>query len=208
MIEQTISHSIVESEKPIIRRRKLQRLKEYDYSLDGSYFVTICTKNREDLFGHIIGDTMQLKRDGKIVKECWEELPKHYPTIMLDEFVIMPNHVHGIIIIINDIVGARHASPLQRKHVSLGTIIGSFKSATTKRINEIRKTTSISIWQRNYYDHIIRNEKSLCRIREYIRTNPERWTCDKENPMFQGTDKFECWLNEEGKQNIKAQRIL
>jgi REP element-mobilizing transposase RayT len=170
--------------------------------------VTICTKDREDLFGHITSDEMYLNQYGKIVESSWKELPKHYPTIILDEFVVVPNHVHGIIIIINDLVGARHASPLQKKSNLLGNIIGSFKSAVTKKINEIRNTPGISIWQRNYYDHIIRNERSLYKIREYIRTNKERWAWDKENPMFKGKDEFDCWLNEEGKQKIESRSIL
>ena len=216
MIGQTISHNIVESEKPIIQKRKPLRLKEYNYSLEGSYFVTICVKDREDLFGQIVSGALSLNQYGKIVQSCWNELPNHYSNILLDEFVIMPNHVHGIITIIDDVVGATFRRPNTNgagrprpyKKITLGNIVAFFKYQSTKRINEIRKTPGLSVWQRNYYDHIIRNEKSLYRIREYIITNPEQWTRDKENPMFQGVDEFECWLNEEGEQKINSRKIL
>jgi REP element-mobilizing transposase RayT len=209
MIGQTISHRIIVSKKPIIKKRKPLRLKEYNYSLEGSYFVTICTKDREDLFGQIVCGALSLNKYGKIVQSCWNELPNHYSNILLDEFVIMPNHVHGIIIIIDDVVGAGlRPAPTRDKRYPLSEIIRAFKSFSGRRINEMRRTPGLSVWQRNYYDHIIRNEKSLYRIREYVRTNPERWTWDKENPMFQGTDEFECWLNEEGKQKINSRRIL
>jgi putative transposase len=152
-----------------MRRRKQIRLKGYDYLSDGTYFITICTKNREEIFGKIVNNEIYMKHYGDIVLECWKELPKHYPSIILDEFIVMPNHVHGIIIIINDIVGA-------------------FKSFSARRINEIRNTQGKPVWQRNYYDHIIRNKKSLNRIREYIITNSKRWQWDKNNP--EGVNQF------------------
>ncbi len=208
MIGQTISH-IVKSDRSIIKKRKPLRLKEYDYSLEGSYFVTICTKDRENLFAQIVGGEMSLNQYGKIVQSCWEELPNHYSTIMLDEFVVMPNHVHGIIIIIDDVVGAGlRPAPTRDKRYPLSEIIRAFKSFSARRINEKRNTLGISVWQRNYYEHIIRNERSLYKIREYIRTNPEQWIGDKENTLYQGTDEFDRWLNEEGKQKIKSRKIL
>jgi len=212
MIGQTISHSIVKPEKLIIKKRKPLRLKEYDYSLPGSYFVTVCTKDRVDLFGDIENGIIEENEHGRIVRTCWEKLPNHYPMIMLDEFVVMPNHVHGIIIIDNP-VGVIHESPLQmnklaRRQMLLPKIVGRFKQNIAKQINIMRGTYRETVWQRNYYEHIIRNEKSLYRIREYIRTNPEQWTWDKENTLYQDTDEFDRWLNEKGKQKIKSRKIL
>jgi REP element-mobilizing transposase RayT len=212
MIGQTISHIIVKSENPIIKKRKPLRLKEYDYLLDGSYFVTICTKGRENLFGIIIDSTMSENEFGVIVRSCWNDLPGHYKNISLDEFVVMPNHVHGIIIIDNP-VGVIHESPLQmnklaRRQMLLPKIVGRFKQNTAKQINIMRGTYGETVWQRNYYEHIIRNERSLYKIREYIRTNPVRWTWDKENTLYQDTDEFDRWLNEKGKQKIKSRKIL
>jgi len=209
MIGRTISHIIVQPEKSIIKKRKPIRLKEYDYSLEGSYFVTICTKDHEDVLGQIVDSEIRLNQYGEIVQSCWNELPSHYSNILLDEFVIMPNHVHGIIIIINDVVGAGlRPAPTRDKRYPLSEIIRAFKSFSARRINEIRNTLGLSVWQRNYYDHIIRNERSLYKIREYIRTNPEQWTWDKENRLFQGTDGFDRWLIDEVKQEITSQKIL
>ena len=128
-----------------MRRRKHIRLREYSYSLPGGYFVTICTKDRIELFGKVVDGEMIRNDYGNIVQLCWDKLPLHYPNIQLDEFQVMPNHVHGIIIIHDYPVGSRHASTLQRPSNTLGNIVGSFKSAVTKRINEIRKTPSVSI---------------------------------------------------------------
>ena len=176
-------------------RRKQIRLKDYDYSQPRGYFVTVCTKNRRPLFGEIRAESMYLNRDGQYAQSCWQAIPDHYPQVQLDEFIIMPNHVHGIIVILDvvDTVGARPASP-QQKNNTLGDIVGSFKSAVTKRYNESRKASGASIWQRGFYDHIIRGDNSLERIREYIATNPQRWQLDRENPEAQGTDEFSLWI--------------
>jgi REP-associated tyrosine transposase len=112
-------------------------------------------------------------------------IPKHFDTALVDEFIVMPNHVHGIVMIRD--VGARHAVPVSRRFGkpaagSLAAIVGSFKSATTRRINELRQTPGISVWQRNYYEHVVRGDDSLDRIREYITSNPARWDVDRENP--------------------------
>ncbi|MDI6767959.1 MAG: transposase [Bacteroidota bacterium] len=198
----------------MIKKRKHIRLKEYDYSLEGSYFVTICTKNREHFFGEIVNGELRLNGIGNIAKNCWQELEQHFSNIMLDEFVIMPNHVHGIIIISEkprrdvqlNIPTEDYFSKISPKPHSLGVIIRTYKAAVTT----ICKQNSYDDfqWQKGYYAHIIRNEKSLYRIREYIRTNPERWIWDKENTLYQGMDEFDRWLNEEGTQNIKIQRML
>jgi putative transposase len=157
-------------------QRKNIRLPGYDYSLPGAYFVTICTKGRIKLFGEIAEKKMIRNNYGDIVQSCWDDIPCHYPHVKLDEFVIMPDHIHGIIVINDNPVGSRHASTLLRGRSNvLGDIIGSFKSAATKRVNEIRHTSGSSVWQRGYYEHIIRDANSLNRIRKYIKYNPFEW---------------------------------
>jgi putative transposase len=189
---------------PEKHHRRSIRLKGYDYRRQGAYFVTICTHDRLCLFGEVVGGEMRLNEYGRIALGCWKEIPLHFPQAELDAFVVMPNHVHGIIVLT---VGARHAVPLQNgisekteqfgKPVagSIPTIIRSFKSATTRHINALRGTPGSPVWQRNYYEHIIRNEESLNRIREYIKTNPLRWAMDSENPYREGMDKFDEWMN-------------
>ena len=166
--------------------RKANRKKHYNYSSAGYYFVTICTKDRLSFFGKIEDGKMFLNECGEIVRKCWLEIPGHFPNVKIDEFVVMPNHFHGIIII-NDPVGNRHACSLQdiyenRQHQKLPVIIGSFKSAVTKLIH--RKYDNIFQWQKSYYDHIIRDESSLNNIQSYIRQNPQNWDTDKNNLMF------------------------
>ena len=185
--------------------RRSIRLKGYDYTRAGAYFVTICTKDRACLFGDVSDGVMRLNQMGQIVWQCWLAIPDHFPHVLLDEFVVMPNHVHGIIVIMaTHIVGARHAvgathaSPLQNddtptrprgpQRQSVASIVGSFKSAATKRINEQRGTPGAPVWQRNYYEHIIRDDESLNRIRQYIAENPLHWYLDRENPNAIGVD--------------------
>ena len=183
---------------PAIHHRRSLRLKGYDYAQAGAYFVTICTQDRACLFGEVVDGEMRLNEWGEIVSRTWHDLPNHVANVALDEFVVMPNHIHGIIVIDNVVgagsgVGARHAVPLQTVPPqterfgrpvagSIPTIIRSFKSAVTKQINEQRATPGMPVWQRNYYEHIIRNEASLARIRDYIVNNPMQWALDRENP--------------------------
>ncbi|MEJ5165965.1 MAG: transposase [Thermoanaerobaculia bacterium] len=163
------------------RNRKSIRLKGYDYSHPGGYFITICTYNRKHLFGKIINGKMALNDGGKIVQQYWLEIPKHFPNAGLDEFIIMPNHVHGIIMIHNN-VQANDYSPSKFKSPSktIGSTIRGFKIAVTKgfRFN----SNVYIVWQRNYYEHIIRNENELNKIREYIVNNPLQWRFDRESP--------------------------
>ncbi len=175
---------------PRIHKRKSIRLKEYDYALSAEYFVTICTYNREYLFGEIINEEMKLPSIGLIIQEEWLKTKSVRPEIELDEYVIMPNHLHGIIIIKeqlktknNATVGTHGRASLQREPKSLGSIIAGFKSITTKRINEMRNTPRLPVWQGGFYDHIIRNENDLNNIREYIFNNPLNWQIDEENPL-------------------------
>ena len=174
---------------PVRRHRRSMRLKGYDYSQPGLYFVTIVAQDRVCLFGHIEDDNMQLNEAGRIVETCWLAIPEHFPHVILDAFVIMPNHVHGIIVIMEH-VGAKNFSPLQSPirqssmprspSKTIGSIVRGFKIGVTKWF---RANTDIhAVWQRNYYDHIIRDEPSLNRIRQYIADNPARWDTDRENP--------------------------
>jgi len=181
---------------PEKHHRRSVRLRGYDYAQPGAYFVTICTHERECLLGEIVDGEMVLNEYGHIVRACWEVIADHFPHVTLDTFVIMPNHVHGIIMI-DSPVGARHASPLPSdvtpprgpKGGSVGAIVGSFKSAVTRRINEMRGTPGMTIWQRNYYEHIIRDEDDLHDIRRYILENPLKWALDRENPAAQPADR-------------------
>jgi len=160
------------------------RLKNYDYSSPGTYFITICTYNRQCLFGEIVNGEIRLNEYGEIANKYWYEIPKHYTNTQLDEYVIMPNHIHGIIFI----VGAIHELPLQqnefpqliqRRKMLLPKIIGRFKMNAAKQINQIRQNHGIPVWQRNYYEHIIRNDNELNKIREYIINNPLTWQTDE-----------------------------
>lgn len=203
------------TEKP--RRRSL-RLTDYDYSQEGAYFVTICSHGREVIF--------EDARHKKIIEKYWFDLPRHYPHIELDEFVIMPNHVHGIICLVGagyddrdtklsrsdkpalpqsgtgadsktaqspprraGLPGLRPAEPaptdaLQKeKRHSLAEVVRFFKIYSAREINRLRHTTGLPVWQRNYYEHVIRNEESLNKVREYIIANPLQWEMDTENPL-------------------------
>ena len=177
---------------PSKHNRRSIRLLGYDYSQPGAYFVTMVTYQRECLFGDVVDGEMRLNDFGKIAESCWHEIPDHFPHVKLGTHVVMLNHVHGIIIIKETVVvGARHASPLRDEKThprgfkpgSLGAIVGSYKSAATKRINEIEKSPGAVVWQRNYYEHIIRDDTEWNNIHLYIETNPINWTDDEENPI-------------------------
>ena len=160
---------------PNIHHRRSVRLYGYDYSQCGAYFVTICVNNRKRLFGDIVGGEMQLNEIGVAVKRAWECLQQQYPYVSIDEFVVMPNHLHGILII-TDGLDDLNSWRLNRK--SIGRLIGMFKTVTTKRFNEIRRSSGEKIWQRNYYEHIIRDEDDYLRILWYIQTNASNWPND------------------------------
>ncbi len=165
--------------------RRSIRLKNYDYSAKGAYFITVCTWNKKCLFGEITSGTMRLSQAGETAAKCWEEIPVHFPQVTPDTFVIMPNHLHGILIIKDVHVGAKNFSPKKGHRPrgtskTIGSVIRGFKTGVTKWA---RNNTNIeNIWQRNYYEHVIRNEYELDKIREYIVTNPARWERDRENP--------------------------
>ena len=171
-------------------RRCSIRLAGYDYSQAGYYFVTVCVNNRELLLGEIKNDCRGTvccapNKYGAIVCEEWKKLSQRFPNIELGEFIIMPNHIHMIII-----VGAGSSRPLNvgygngaigrgDRAPTLGQIMAYFKYGTTKRINELRNTGIKKFWQRNYYEHIIRDDNDLNRVREYIVNNPAKWLEDE-----------------------------
>jgi REP element-mobilizing transposase RayT len=162
-------------------------LKGYDYSEAGAYFITICANSRECLFGDVVGEEMRLKDAGQMVRDIWHRIPEHFPHADIDEFIVMPNHVHGIIVINPTGRGMACHAPTHRQFAkpitgSLSTIVGSFKSAITRQINLIRNTPGCSVWQRNYYEHVIRSEEEMNRIREYIIENPVKWSEDENHP--------------------------
>ena len=169
--------------------RKSIRLKEYDYSSAGAYFVTICTLERKCLFGKVVDGEMELNENGKIVKSEWLKTEEIRDNVSTDEFIIMPNHLHGILFIDEptDRRGTVHrASTAERfgqpTSNSIPTIIRSFKATVTKQTNELRNPPGLPVWQRNYFDRIVRNDDELNRIREYIIYNLFKWQPDKENP--------------------------
>ncbi|MGL5939434.1 MAG: transposase [Waterburya sp.] len=183
---------------PQYHHRRSIRLPEYDYSQSGIYFVTICTYHKQCLFGDIENGKMYLNQIGKIVREEWLKSAQIRREIELDEWVIMPNHLHGIVVIVeNDVVSSKDRdldkgaslAPLQgnmfrqRKPRSLSSFVGGFKSAVTRRIKGFCTQSSPLIWQRNYYESIVRDEEKLNQIREYISDNPQKWAEDPEKPQ-------------------------
>jgi len=198
------------------------RLRGYDYSQPGAYFITICVWNRECVFGKIDNSEMRLNEFGEIVSEKWRWLAQQYPYVKSDEFIVMPNHFHGILWI-RDIAcrgGSRPApteiqppglsrpapTDLQPPGLSrpapkdgikikpVGQLIGAFKTVSAKQINNIRNSSGISVWQRDFYDRIGRDENELSRIRQYIRNNPANWNADDENPICK-SPKYVVMLN-------------
>ncbi|MBU0530990.1 transposase [Patescibacteria group bacterium] len=168
-----------------MNKRKLLRIHGHDYAEPGYYFVTICTYGRDNIFGIIEHGKIILNDIGRMVEEEWIHTNDIREWFKTDTFVIMPNHFHGIIEIMEryPIVGANGRSPLQQMQPkSLSSCIAGYKSATTKRINVHRNTPKQPVWQRNYYEHVIRDETDLDRVREYIRLNPGQWEYDRENP--------------------------
>ena len=189
-------------------RVETTRLKGWDYTSDGYYFVTICTHNREHLLGHIQHGKMILNPCGQMVENGWFDLPNHYPNIRLDAFCVMPNHIHGIIVIDNTTTnvvetgfkpvsnissgelietgfkpvstGALSTDPSSAKRHGLFEMVRALKTFSARRINELRNTPGQPVWQSRFHDHIVRNDAALQRIRQYIANNPQTW----DNDMF------------------------
>jgi len=202
---------------PPLRQRKSIRLKNYDYSQAGIYFVTICIQNRLHLFGEIVDGKMALNDAGEIANVCWGEIPLHYPNVQLHQYIIMPNHLHGII----EIVGAEYFPPVHtnpeyfppvhtnpeyfppvRGKSPLGNIVRGYKIGVTKWFQENKNNpVGKSIWQRNYWEHIVRNENENNRISQYIIDNPAKWqndklNCGSGNQVMEAQTKYgeEAWM--------------
>ena len=213
---------------PELHRRRSVRLPGYDYAQAGAYFVTVCTQDRACLFGAIVDGEMRPNDAGAMVRTVWDGLPTHYPGVERDAFVVMPNHVHGIIALTggeaegDNAVGARSPRPSGRqtalpgyrgaadgslrragrprpyevpssegveapqemagRHLTLGQVVAVFKYQSTTLINRERGTSGVRLWQRNYYEHVIRDDADLGRIREYVESNPARWELDQLHP--------------------------
>jgi REP element-mobilizing transposase RayT len=173
-------------------RRRSIRLTGYDYRSAGAYFVTICTHGRECLLGEVVDGAMAPNRLGRVVERAWYDLPARFPGIALDAFVVMPNHVHGIVRLVGaPLAGAHPAGADPAGGVALGDVVGAFKSLTTRAmLGVVREAVDSPIvgplWQRNYYEHIVRDDDELERIRAYIVDNPMRWDDDDENLHEQG----------------------
>jgi putative transposase len=188
---------------PILGRRSI-RLKNWDYSRAGGYYVTLVTFRRQNLFGEILNNEMQLTEAGRIVQGVWQQLPARYPNVVTDVMVVMPNHCHGILFIVEDppVVGAihelplrhngMHALPLQdnesseeyrlrRRRMLIPKIVGYLKMNSARPINQLLNSSGVPVWQRNYYEHIIRDEAECNRITRYIIENPAQWETDDEN---------------------------
>ena len=194
---------------PDRHHRRSIRLRNRDYSRAGAYFITLCVENREHLFGDVVDGEMRLNEPGKWADECISVLPQRFPDLFVDTHVIMPNHVHMVAVIRDDpvvgtAVGAIHELPLRelpvryspplesplidpeirrltRRAMLIPKMIGYYRMNVAKQINQMRGTPGVPVWQRNYYERIIRNDDELNRVREYIRDNPRKWLLDSEN---------------------------
>ena len=180
---------------PQKHHRRSIRLKDYDYSQAGAYYVTINVQNRECLFGEIVDYEMILNDAGKMIEAQWLALLERFPNIELDVYQVMPNHFHGVIVIVEHEFGAYTGpgagiKPAPTHKPTLGDIVGAFKSITTHEYIQGVDTKNWQqfykrLWQRNYYEHVVRGEADLNRIRDYIQSNPANWDEDEENPNRQ-----------------------
>ena len=222
---------------PKRRRSESIRLKGYDYSQPGAYFVTICSYNRIPIFGHVVDGEMHLNEYGKVVDEFWDNVALHFPNVEIDVSVVMPNHVHAVIVIKDTgegtsplqknrptlgqkdagegtsplqknrstlgqkdkgegtsplqgnrpVLGQRDkgegTSPLQKNKPTLGQIVAYYKYQTIKLIKQMGVRHDKPVWQKDYYDHIIRNEDDLNEVRQYVLYNSSKWEMDKNNPV-------------------------
>jgi len=167
--------------------RKLNRWTGYDYNTPGWYFITICTKDRVEYFGKVENDKMILNRWGEMAQNFWQDLPRHFTNCKLDDFVVMPNHIHGIIEIIENLnnkdgginVGNADLRSLQHTKMFLPKIIHGFKSSLSREINKLQYFE----WQKSFHDHVIRGEKDYNAIKYYIQQNPAKWAEDRNNPI-------------------------
>jgi putative transposase len=179
-------------------RRKPIRLQGYDYSQSGAYFVTICVHGKRCLLSSVAGKFVELTPAGEIVRNAWNALPERFPRVVLDEFVIMPNHLHGILALVGEGLAppgvsagkvsnakatlAHPSSFAEARNDSLAEVIDAFKSISTIKVNRLLHRNGIPLWQRSYYEHIVRKGEDLRKIQQYIMENPLNWALDKGNP--------------------------
>jgi putative transposase len=189
---------------PDRHHRRSVRLAGYDYAQEGAFLVTLCTRERECLFGEVVDGAMHLNALGQVAEEEWWRSADIRVEVRLGPLVVMPNHLHGVIAIVapegalphgpfahpvgvgayepHDNVGAHGRAPLQRDPHSLGSFVAGYKSAVTARINAMRQTAGTPVWQRGFHEHIVRSEEDWERIAAYIDANPRQWQADSENP--------------------------
>lgn len=194
---------IVSSDNAPHARRSV-RLRDYDYTQPGAYFVTICAADKQCVFGSVNDGHVTLNNSGRSVEECWLAIPQHFPLARLDAHIVMPNHLHGVIVISHELVNpdlrgeafvreiseyqqteeqmlrpyALDNHPLGTVPGSVGAIVQNFKSVSTRKINKASGGAGVSVWQRNYYEHVIRDQRSLDDVRQYILANPWNWPQD------------------------------
>ena len=167
---------------PEKHHRRSVRLKGYDYTQPGVYYITICTKERQCIFGEVINGKMQLNFLGYLAHICWLDIPNHFSCFQLDTFVIMPDHIHGLLAIVNNTLVTTQQKPVPTREKfgqpvrgSIPTAIRSYKGAVTRFIHRFCETTEVPVWQDGFYESIIRDEKTLNCKRQYIINNPQRW---------------------------------
>jgi putative transposase len=168
---------------PDRHHRRSIRLQKYDYAQVGAYFVTFCVQDRECVLGEVTGDDVNLSDAGEMVAQVWDDLPSRFPGVELDAWVVMPNHVHAIVVIAGEVArqGAASSAP------PLGQVMRTVKSVSAIACNRALDREGLPFWQRNYYERVIRDEEELNGIRRYIAENPTRWAEDPENPIHPGT---------------------
>jgi putative transposase len=171
-------------------RRSSLRLKNLDYSTAALYFLTICTSQRKTMLGAVCDGNLRPSAMGRIVSEPWFELPYHYARLELGAFVVMPNHVHGLISLRDSVGAGLRPAPTT---ATLSEIVGVFKSFSSRRIHTTNASAPKKIWQRGFYEHIVRNSHECEGIKRYILQNPARWEFDRENPQAQNVEDLDAW---------------
>jgi len=186
-------------EEDPVKKRKRIRLRYYDYRRTGLYFVTICTHERCSTLGMICDGRVNLSPLGKLTETFWKSIPEHSPHVDLNLHVVMPNHFHALVAIDSKADPSESKRrPGELRSGSLGAIVGSFKAAVTRTGRSEGIVGKDPVWQRGFWEHIVRGPQSLERIQRYIVENPARWPCDRENLNRGGEDPFDAWIVEQG----------
>ncbi len=159
--------------------RRSIRLRHYDYCQSGYYFLTLCTDQRRNLFGGVVDGVIRLSPMGELAATCWQALPKHFADMHIDAFVVMPNHLHGIVQLVSEVHGSRVECFATPRRGSLATLVRSYTSAVTRQARLHAGDNSLMIWHRNYWERVIRDEAELLDTRRYIENNPRQWQLDR-----------------------------